>query len=198
MAQLSQEITHEVKVMLRTTILFFMVSFTGATSAEVTNQVNTLGTNDAIPNSLIEAQANGNTADVLLETPYKGFYQIKSKVKNRNITFDKVVTQQSFPDERWKDMATDIASLVEIPAYSTGSRIAPKATAYVVFYDVDMPGLDRSNVMLLPTTTEAEPNTLIVLVIEHQNHSRSQGAQGVGRNSADENGDNIYFFELAM
>jgi hypothetical protein len=95
-------------------------------------------------------------------------------------------------------MAKDIASLAELPAYSTGSRIAPKATAYVVFYDVNMSGLDRSKVMLLPTTTDAEPNMLVVLVIKHKNHSNAQGVLGIQTDSANQNGNSIYFFELAM
>ena len=184
--------------MIRSISLLIMVSLTGIAFAQPSDQVNTLGANDAISNALIEGQLDESTADLLLETPYKGFYQIKSKVKNAKITFSRVVSKQSFPDERWMNMAKDIASLVEMPAYSTGSRIAPKATAYVVFYDVNMSGLDRSKVMLLPTTTEADPNTLVVLLIKHQNHSNAQGVLGIQTDSANQNGNSIYFFELAM
>ncbi len=184
--------------MIRTLTLLIMVSLTGFAYAQPHNQVNTLGANDAISNALIEGQVDESTADFLLDTPYKGFYQIKSRVKNARITFSRVVSQQSFPDDRWTDMAKDIASLAEMPAYSTGSRIVPKATAYVVFYDVNTAGLDRSKVMLLPTTTDAEPNMLVVLVIKHQNHSNAQGVLGIQTDSASQNGNNIYFFELAM
>jgi hypothetical protein len=184
--------------MFRTAILVIMVSLTTIASAQAMNQVNTLGANDAISNEMIEGQVDEGTAGVLLETPYKGFYQIKSKVKNSKITFSRIVSKQSFPDDRWTDMAKDIASLVELPAYSTGSRITPKATAYVVFYDVNLSGLDRSKVMTLPTTADAEPNMLVVLVIKHQNHSRTQGILGIQKSSADQNGNSIYFFELAM
>jgi hypothetical protein len=184
--------------MFRMIFLLIMVSLTGIASAQAMNQVNTLGVNDAISNELIEGQVDESTAVVLLETTYKGFYEFQSKIKNRSITFGKVVPQQSFPDERWTDMAKSIASLIEIPAYSTGSRIVPRATAYVVFYDINMKGLDRSKVILLPTTANAEPNMLAVLVIEHQNHSRSKDVLGIRLDSADENGDSIYFFELAM
>ena len=165
--------------MFRTITLLIMVSLTGTASAQAMNQVNTLGANDAVSNALIESQVDESTAGVLLETPYKGFYQIRSKVVNSKITFSRVVSQQSFPDERWTDMAKDIASLVELPAYTTGSRIKPKATAFVVFYDVNISGLDRSKVMLLPTTTDAEPNMLVVLVIKHQNYSKTREVLGV-------------------
>ena len=161
-------------------------------------QVNTLASNDAIANQLIETQVDESTAGALLETPYRGFYQINSKVNGGRMTFDRVVSKQSFPDARWKDMATDIASLVEIPAYSTGSRINPKATAYVVFYDNNVSGVDRSRVMRLPTTTDAEPNMMVLLVIKHQNFSRTQAVRGTQTESASQNGNSIYFFELAM
>ena len=151
--------------MIKSIALSILLSFLGIASAQAMNQVNTLVANDAIPNELIERQVDDETARILLETPYKGFYQIESKIKNRYITFGTPVSEQSFPDERWEIMARDIASLIEIPAFSTGSHIEPKATAFVVFYDVYMPGLDHSKVMLLPTTSNAKPNTLAVLVI---------------------------------
>lgn len=184
--------------MVRTTVLVILISLAGIMSAEAMNQVNTLAANEAISNSLIESQVDEKSAGTLLETPYKGFYEVQSRIKNRRITFGKVVPEESFPDDRWGDMARDIASLIEMPAYSTGSRIEPKATAYVVFYDIDISGLDRSNVMLLPTTANRKPNTLAVLVIEHKNRSRTKDVLGVRLESADTNGNSIYFFELAM
>jgi hypothetical protein len=184
--------------MIRSLILFSLLIFAGADCAQAMNQSNTLAANDAIANELIEAQVDEETARVLLETPYKGFYQIESKIRKRQITFGEVVPQQSWPDDRWGLMARDIASLIEIPAYHTGSRIEPKATAYVVFYDIYMPGLDHSKVMLLPTTSNAKPNTLAVLVVKHQNHYRARSIKGTLTGSADQNGNLIYFFELAM
>ena len=184
--------------MFKTLALLVMVSLTGIASAQAMNQINTLGANDAISNTLIETQVDEGTASVLLETPYKGFYQFRSKVNHAKMIFSKPVSKQSFPDERWMDIAKDIASLVEMPAYSTGSRIEPRATAYVVFYDIDMPGVDRSKVILLPTTTDTEPNMLAILVIKHQNHSSTQDVLGTRTSSADQSGNNIFFFELAM
>lgn len=184
--------------MIRSITLFIVVFCSGIISAQAMNQINTLAANDAMPNKLIETQVDDETARILLETPYKGFYQIESNIKNRNIIFEKPVPEASFPDERWQLMASDIASLVEIPAYSTGSHIDPKATAYVVFYDVYMPGLDHSKVILLPTSSNAKPNTLAVLVIEHRNHHRTRDIRGTQTGSADQNGNRLFFFELAM
>jgi len=184
--------------MIKSITFSILLTFFGISSAQAMNQVNTLDANDAIPNGLITRQVDDETARILLETPYKGFYQIESTIKNRNITFGEPVPEASFPDGRWEIMARDIASLIEIPAYSTGSHIEPKATAYVVFYDVYMPGLDHSKVMLLPTTSAAKPNTLAVLVIEHRNHLMTREIRGTQTGSADQNGDRIFFFELAM
>ena len=184
--------------MIRSITLSMLLSCFGIISVQAMNQVNTLETNEAIPSKLIETQVDEETARILLETPYKGFYQIESNIKNRAITFGKTVPEKSYPDERWEMMARDIASLIEIPAYSTGSRIEPKATAYVVFYDVYMPGLDHSKVILLPTTSNAKPNTLAVLVVEHRNHLRTREIRGTQTGSADQNGNRIFFFELAL
>ena len=184
--------------MIRSIFPLIMLSLIAIPSALAMNQVNTLASNEAIPTQLIETQVDEETARILLETPYKGFYEIKSKIKNRSITFGTVVPEESFPDERWVSMATDIASLVEIPAYTTGSRIDPTATAYVVFYDVYMPGLDHSDVILLPTTSNARPNTLAILVVKHQNHHLTRDIRNVQTASADQNGNLIYFFELAL
>ena len=52
--------------------------------------------------------------------------------------------------------------------------------------------------MLLPTTADADPNMLVVLVIKHQNLSNTQGILGIQKNFADQNGNSINFFELAM
>ena len=184
--------------MIRSITLFIILSCGGIISAQAMNQVNTLSANDAMPNKLVETQVDEETARILLETPYKGFYQIESDIRNRKITFGEPVPEASFPDQRWEIMAKDIASLVEIPAYSTGSHIEPRATAYVVFYDIYMPGLDHSKVILLPTSSNAKPNTLAVLVIEHRNHYRTKDIRGTQTGSADQNGNRLYFFELAM
>ena len=187
-----------VRFMIRTMALVILLSVAGGVTANEIKQINTLADNDAIENSLIESQVDDETAGILLDTPYKGFYQIQSRIKHTDITFGKIVPQQSFPDERWADLASQIASMVKIKAYTTGTRIDPKATAYVVFYDVYMPGLDRDNIILLPTSTLSQPNTLAVLVIEHQNHSITKDISGWQTGSADQNGNKIYFFELAM
>jgi len=184
--------------MIRATILILMASLAQMASAQAMEQVNTLGANDAVTNSLVESLVDKATAKALLETPYKGFYQLESKVKNTKIVFSKVDPERSYPDERWEALASDIASLVQMPAYSTGTRIDPKATAYVVFYDANIEGVDRSSAIYLPTSAYSEPNTLAVLLIEHDNHSSTRDALGTRLRSAHQNTNRILLFELAM
>ncbi len=104
------------------------------------------------------------------------------------IQFGKVVADQSYPDDRWAHLAAGIAGLIEFPASWPGSHLKPRATAFVVFYNYNMPGLDRSKVMLLPTSSNAPPNMLAVLVIE----------KGHQTNSADLTRGSLVIFELAM
>ena len=156
---------------------------------------NTLGENTAIPNNLIKSQLDKSVAGALLNTPYKGFYQINSTVKNNKIKFLKIKEKQSFPDERWTDLAKGIAGLAEVPAYTTGSRIDPKATAYVAFYDVNSMEIDKSRVMKLPTSIEGDANTLAVLVVKHKNHTKAKNAV-IGNKG--QQGSDIYFFELTL
>ena len=183
------------KIMFRQITLLLIITCGGALSVNAAYEVNTLGANKAVPNSLIKSQVDVDTAGALLETPYKGFYQIGSKVINKRITFPKVKSKQSFPDGRWEALAKGIAGLAETPAFNTGSRIDPRATAYVAFYDVDIKGVDRSKVMLLPTSVEGEPNTLAVLLVRHKNHTSAKNAE-LGRSG--QMGSNVYFFELAL
>jgi hypothetical protein len=184
--------------MLKKMTLSIMIVFSGLAATQANEPSNTLRANGAVPESLIFGQLDDSSAETLLAAPYKGFYQVESQIRKRRITFGTVESTQSYPDARWSNLARDIAGLVEMPAYSTGSRIEPKATAFVAFYDLGMPGLDRSRVRHLPTSSNAEPNMLVVLIIKHQNHSRSRDVKGTRSGSSSDNGNEIYLFELAM
>ena len=181
--------------MFKKITLLLILTCTGIASAQSAYDTNTMGANSAIPNALIKSQLDQDTANLLLETPYTGFYKLGSKVVNKKITFPKVKSKASFPDERWIDLAKGIASLAETPAYQTGSRIDPSANAYVAFYPADMAGVDRSKIMRLPTSVKGEPNTLAVLVVKHKNHSKAKNAVMTGNSKT---GSDIYFFELAL
>ena len=181
--------------MFKKLTLITLLSCLGITTALAALGANTLGENSAISNALIKSQVDNGTAGVLLNTPYKGFYKINSKVQNKKIKFVKVKSDQSFPDQRWQGLAKGIAGLAEVAAYTTGSRIDPRATAYVAFYDVDSMQLDPSQVMKLPTSVKGDANTLAVLVVKHKNHSKAtSGAIG----NKVRKGSDIYFFELTL
>lgn len=174
--------------MIRTTILFILVFLMGMAHAQESNPVNTLQANDAISNELIERLVDESTAEILLQTPYEGFYKIRGRVDGSKITFDKVVADKSYPDDRWAHLAAGIAGLYELPAIWPGTHLKPRATAFVVFYDYNIPGLDRSKVALLSTSSNAPPNILAVLVIK-------KGPQTL---STDRTGNSLFIFELAM
>lgn len=181
--------------MFKRLTLILVISSISITTLHAAYGENTLGENEAISNALVKSQVDAGTAGALLNTPYKGFYQINSKMKNRKITFTKIKEKQSFPDQRWRRLATGIAGLAEIPAYTTGSRIEPRATAYVAFYDVNSMDIDRSKIMRLPTSVDGDPNTLAVLFVKHKNHTKAQNS--VLGNDAGK-GSDVYFFELAL
>lgn len=194
----SNQHVREVNTMVRTVFSLIILLTIISTPLLAVEQANTLQDNGRVPESLVRSQVSDEMAGALLKAPYKGFYQIESTVKNRKMLFSKLDAEQSFPDQRWETIALDIASLVQMPAYSTGSRIDPKATAYVVFYDRDVSGVEPEKVIYLPTSAYSRPNTLAVLLIEHDNHLATRDALGTRTRSADQNTDNIFFFELAM
>lgn len=174
--------------MIRTLILFILAFLMGMAHAQESNPVNTLQVNDAISNELIKRLVDESTAEILLQTSYEGFYEIRGKASGPRIKFRKVVADQSYPDDRWAHLATSIADLIELPASWPGSHLKPRATAFVAFYDYNIPGLDRSKVMLLSTSSNAPPNMLAVLMIE----------KGHQTNSEDNARGSFFIFELAM
>ena len=174
--------------MIRTPILFILAFLMGIAHAQESNPVNTLQVNDAISNELIKRLVDESTAEILLQTSYEGFYKIRGEAIGTRIKFGKVVADQSYPDDRWANLATSIAGLIELPAIWPGSHLKPRTTAFVAFYDYNIPGLDRSKVMFLPTSLNVPPNMLAVLMIE----------KGPQTNSADNTRGSLFIFELAM
>jgi hypothetical protein len=182
--------------MLKKITFFIILAFAGITQAQAGYDANTLGANKSVPNSLIKKELDDSTAGIILETAYKGFYQIGGKVVKSQFTFKNVKTKKSFPDERWAEVATNIASLADAPVYSTGSRIRPSATAYVAFYDTNIK-VDRSKVMRLETSVKGEPNIVAVLVVKRKNTTSAKNPER-GIRGGGEPTSNVYLFELAI
>ena len=70
--------------------------------------------------------------------------------------------------------APGLAGLIEIPAYSTGSRIKTGATAYMAFYERDPaePGIE--NAITIPTSVEGDPNTFVLMIIKPKETSNAR------------------------
>jgi len=184
--------------MLKKTALLILLTFGGANTALAMYADNTLGANNTISNDLVLSKTNAETAELLLSTPYKGFYQVSGRAKGQVIDFKRVISKNSFPDARWESVATSLAGLVELPATSTGSRMKPKATAYVVLYDNDIEGIDRSNVTQVQTSAGNIPNTLAVLVINYHTSSYSKRSECYSAGVSDGSGSDLYLIELAL
>jgi hypothetical protein len=167
-------------------------------SAHAMNADNTLGANDTVDNRLIEKLVDSATAQVLLNAPYKGFYEIKSKISANKIIFSKLQSKSAYPDERWAEVAKGLAQLIEFPAYLTGTRIDPQATAYVAFYDIEIEGLDISTFQHIPTSIDSAPNTMAVLVIKHRSHGNAKETQFGQTVAPMQNDENLYFLKLAL
>jgi|TARA_Y100000310_G_scaffold311069_1_gene357001 hypothetical protein len=166
----------------------------GLAIAKVEYEDNTIGANKAIHNKLIKSRFGNAQAPSVLATPYDAFYQIKGKVRNNAFKFDSVQSKKSFPDDRWQVVAKAIAEQIEIPALSTGSRIKPKATAYVMLYKGGIKDLNPNFVHRISNSLDEVPNTLAILLIKQRD------ATGATSESADKHkdGTSFYFFEVAI
>ncbi|MFT5099068.1 MAG: hypothetical protein ACI9VI_001661 [Candidatus Azotimanducaceae bacterium] len=184
--------------MLKMTALLTLLIFIGTNAAHASYEDNTLGANRTISNELVKSKTNADTAKILLSTPYKGFYEVSGKAKGKVINFKRVISKNSYPDARWNSVAASLAGLVQLPATSTGSRMKPKATAYVVLYDNDIQGIDRSDAIQVETSAGSVPNTLAVLVIKTFSSSYSKRSEGTSSGMAGETGSDFYLIELAL
>ena len=178
--------------MFRAMIVVVCLATSAWATAKVKYEEHTIGGNRAIPNRIVENSFDQQHAATILETPYDGFYQISGKAGGDSCTFRKVSARKSYPDDRWAKLAKGITRQVNVPAPSTGSRIKPSATAYVVFYEGGIEGFEPENVQQLTTSVEGEPNTLAILVIKQSDSSGSTRFTGFGAEQ------NIFFFELTI
>ncbi len=169
-------------------------------SASTTIAGDSLGTNNAISNKLIESLMNPEQAEKFLAAPYTGFYQIQGNVKNNKLRFNKVKSKVSYPDDSLEPLALGLADLIEIPVYSTGSRIKTRATAYIAFYRDQQDALGVSNAVPVPTSVEKEPNTIVLVIIKQKetSNARNPNMRLANAEVGKRDGSKAYFFELAM
>jgi hypothetical protein len=187
------------KILFRTmtliSLLFAGIAYAGANTEFDTD---TLGANKVLPNNLIEKLLDETVASSLLSTPYTGFYQINGTVTNNKLNFNKV--KNAFPDARLEQLALGLAGMMEIPVYSTGSRIKTRATAYVVFFKDSLQELELENVMRIPTSVDGEPNTLAMVIIKQKeiSNARNPNMRLANAEIGKRDGTEAYFFEMAI
>jgi hypothetical protein len=97
-------------------------------------------------------------------------------------------------------IALGVASWIEFPSYSTGSRIKPRASAYIALYKEVLSDLEVKGVMKVPTSVDADPNTLVVVVIDRKDNSKATNSNIRDANAelGLRDGSDVYLFELAM
>jgi hypothetical protein len=161
---------------------------------------NTLGDNKQVPNKLMGQIMDEAIANSMLDTPYIGFYRIDGKVKNNKIRFERVQDKYSYPDHSLESLAVGLMSLIEIPVYSTGSRIKTRATAYVAMYNGTPDQFGLENAVTIPTSLDAAPNTTVLVIIKQKEMSNAKNANMRLANSelGKRDGSQAYFFQLAI
>lgn len=186
--------------MFRLIVLVIFLVTSGLAVAKVKYQDHTIGSVKAVTKKLILNRLGEEKASTLLKTPYDGFYQISGKYKKGRFYFNKVKSKKSFPDDRWEAAARTIAGQVNIPVVRTGSRISPRATAYVFFYKDGIEDLDLGIIRRGATSVDEAPNALAVLMIK-QNNAAKGAMKAVTRTAqqpGSKNGSSLYFFEVII
>jgi hypothetical protein len=149
------------RILILATILLF-----SAPSWAVTESAKTVGDNRSITKAVNQKLEPG-LAEIILNAPYDGFYQIGGKQKRGdNFKFNRVKAKKSFPDNRWEELALEVAESLKYEGGSNnvGSRTKGSATAYVVFYKEGIEGVDRNSegeglaLVMIDQRNKADPN----------------------------------------
>jgi hypothetical protein len=180
--------------------LTFAVTIPVLAQANIPFQDNSLGTNQAIPNKLVESVMTAEQAEQFLSKSYTGFYQLQGEVTNNKIRFEKVKQKVSFPDASLEPLALGLAGLIEIPVYTTGSRIKTRATAFMAFYEGTPAEYGIKNALTVPTSVDGEPNTTVLLIIKQKETSAARNANMrlANAEAGKRDGSQAYFFQLAI
>jgi hypothetical protein len=93
-----------------------------------------------------------------------------------------------------------VASWIEFPSYSTGSRIKPRASAYIALFKDVLSDLEVEDVIGVPTSLDADPNTLVVVMVKRKDNSKATNSNIRDANAEFglRDGSDVYLFELAM
>ncbi len=177
--------------------LFFTVSFA---QAGQDFDEHTLGANKLVSNKIVRKSLDEPFAQRILETPYTAFYQVDGEVRDNKILLNKLKSKSTYPDESLAQIALGVASWIEYPSYSTGSRIRPRASAYIALFKDVLSDLEIGGVIGVPTSVESDPNTLVVVVVKRKDNSKATNSNIRDANAelGLRDGSDVYLFELAM
>ena len=107
---------------------------------------------------------------------YDAHYVVKGRASRNQFEFSRIRSKESFPDNRFEDLAMKIAGFptIEIESVGIGSRMKPSAVAHVYLY--------RHGVEGRPA---ADGKSLALLVIEEKNvpDKTMPGMKGLKRES---------------
>lgn len=178
-------------------VLMLIVSFANAGQ---NFDHNTLGANALVSNNVLEKSLDESLAHRILATPYTAFYRVDGEVRDNKMLLNRLKPQGAYPDNSLAQIALGVASWIEFPAYSTGSRIRPRASAYIALYKDVLSDLEVKGVMRVPTSLDAVPNTLVVVVIDRKDNSKATNSNIRDANAelGLRDGSDLYLFELAM
>ncbi len=178
-------------------ILFFTASFAQAGQGF---DEHTLGANNLVSNKIVRKSLDEPFAQRILETPYTAFYQVDGEVRDNKIFLNKLKPKSTYPDESLAQIALGVASWIELPSYSTGSRIKPRASAYIALFKDVLSDLDVEDVIGVPTSVDADPNTLVFVMVKRKDNSKATNSNIKDANAEFglRDGSDVYLFELAM
>jgi|DEB0MinimDraft_6_1074348.scaffolds.fasta_scaffold134015_1 hypothetical protein len=188
------------KLLKNLVALTFAVALPVFAQAIIPFEENSLGANKVIPNKLVESVMTLEQAEKFLSKSYTGFYQLQGKVTNNKLRFEKVKQKVSYPDASLEALALGLAGMIEIPVYTTGSRIKSRATAYMAFYEGTPAEYGIENAVTVPTSVDGEPNTTVLLIIKQKETSAARNANMrlANAEAGKRDGSQAYFFQLAI
>ncbi len=155
-----------------------------AAASNVTADTNTVADNPSLSKA-VEENLSPKLAGLILNTPYDGFYKINGKMKRRgDYKFNKVKDKNSFPDDRWENVALNVTDRVNFSgdANMVGSRTKPSATAYVVMFKDGIDGVKHTG----------DGESLALVMIDQQN------ALNRDLPTVKESGTALYLMDVSM
>ena len=115
---------------------WILAGFMFASSMSAQSVVHTLDGNPDIPDFEIRAFYKDEAWNMIKDAPYQGYVVISGTVNPRGEFYPRKI-ESSYPDDSKNDMASKMSKEVKISAAKVGTRVDPKASVYVIFYEED-------------------------------------------------------------